>query len=100
MSRSLGAFAWVSAILLMVFVMALSWASVAHAATPFDAQYGNPGSPSVEGASTVAGQVSSAIQGMLPSTGGPMLPLGVLGVLALCFGLALLARRIGRSAHR
>ena len=66
-------------LLLSAFVLVLSQAAAVFAATPFGSQYGNP-------AATGGGH-------LLPSTGGPLLFLALLGIVLLCCGSALLVRR-------
>jgi hypothetical protein len=101
---------WVVTLLSLMFtlILVLSWTTAAYAQSnsPFDAQYtllgieGDPvdhgqNSGQLSSTSTVAGQeVRSALQGLLPSTGGPPLWLVILGSSALCFSSALLMQRV------
>jgi hypothetical protein len=101
---------WVVTLLSLTFtlILVLSWTTAAYAQsdTPFDAQYvllgieddhvdfGQNLGPSSR-TSTVAGQEPRiAIQGLLPSTGGPQLLLVILGSSAFCFSSALLMQYV------
>ena len=109
----------------VVAVLVLGWATAAHAQdTPAASQYGGStetgesainqaldssgetgtgaiaGGSSLTGASGVleAGATGgSGLTGVLPSTGGPLLPLALLGGLALSSAGLLLARRNSRQ---
>lgn len=101
---------WVVTLLSLAFMLmlVLIWntAAYAHSDTPFDAQYTLFGieDDHVErgqdlgqssGTSTGAGQEARmAIQGLLPSTGGPLLLLVILGGSAFCFSSALLMQYV------
>lgn len=104
---------WVMTLLSLMFalILVLSWTTAAYAQanTPFDVQYtllgiendpGDPGQNSGQSSQTsnVAGQeVRSAmqgLQGLLPSTGGPLLGLVILGSAAFCFSSALLMQHV------
>lgn len=101
---------WVMTLLSLMFtlILVLSWTTAAYAQadTPFDAQYTlfgiesdpvDPGQNSGQSSHTsnVAGlAVSSAIQGLLPSTGGAQLGFVILGSSAICFGSALLMQHV------
>ena len=82
-------------LLLSAFVLVLSQAAAAFAATPFGSQYGDPADPINDpgAAATGIGHLLGGIQGVLPSTGGPVLYLALLGVVLLCCGSALLVWR-------
>ena len=81
----------------VVLVLMLSVASVAHAQTPFDHQYGS--STASAGVSEWGGRIASTFSGVLPETGG--VSFLVLGVLLTSAGTGLFAlhrpwRRSGR----
>jgi hypothetical protein len=102
-SRSMGVRLLLS--LMLTLMLVLSWTTVADAQSlsPFDTQYQEPGLPLPWGAShtsTVAGQGRSVIPGMLPSTGGSLPALLVLGSFAFCFGSALLVQQSARNRRR
>ena len=71
-------------------VLILSQAATAFAATSFSSQYGNPAEPTNDAG---VGHLLGGIQGVLPSTGGPLVYLALLGVVLLCCGSALLVWR-------
>jgi len=108
-----------------VAVLVLGWATAAHAQdTPAASQYGRStetgesainealdpsgetGTDAIAGGSSLTGASGvleagatggSGLTGVLPSTGGPLLPLALLGGLALSSAGLLLARRNSRQ---
>jgi hypothetical protein len=91
-----------SLMLALLFV----WTVDAYAQTSFEGQYGNP-TASGEAALAASGHNSGSVDpssgstdssasamGVLPDTGGPLLPLFALGVLALGLAGILLLRRL------
>jgi len=108
-----------------VAVLVLGWATAAHAQdTPAASQYGRStetgesainqaldpsgetGTGAIAGGSSLTGASGlleagatggSGLTGVLPSTGGPLLPLALLGGLALSSAGLLLARRNSRQ---
>ena len=101
---------WVVTLLSLMFTLILvlssTTAAYAQSDTPFDAQYtllgiednaADPGQDLGQSSHTAteAGQgPTTALQGLLPSTGGPQLLLVVLGASAFCFSSALLMQRV------
>ena len=109
----------------VVAVLVLGWATAAHAQdTPAASQYGRStetgesainealdpsgetGTDAIAGGSSLTGASGvleagatggSGLTGVLPSTGGPLLPLALLGGLALSSAGLLLARRNSRQ---
>lgn len=75
---------------LSMLVLVLGRAAAAFADTPFGSQYGDPADPAKDAG---VGHLLGGIEGVLPSTGGPLLYLALLGVVLLCCGSALLVRR-------
>ena len=107
-------------VIIAATALVLVWATTAHAQTSADTQYGNPtdsgetaitqaldSSSGTDTGSGPAGLTASESSGtkaagatgtagltsLLPSTGGPILPLALLGGLALSSAGLLLARR-------
>jgi LPXTG-motif cell wall-anchored protein len=87
--------------LILMLVLVLSWAAVAQAQDPFAAQYGNPaaaGEAAIMSAGVSGGgggtQAAAGVPtGILPSTGGSLLPFVALGLLALSSAGLLAIRR-------
>lgn len=73
-------------ILVLVTALVVGWSAAAEAQTSFDDQYGDPlssGQEAIESSGDVSDPGSVAAAGVLPDTGGPMLPFFALGALAL-----------------
>jgi LPXTG cell wall anchor motif len=98
--------------LTLMLALLFVWTVGAYAQTSFEGQYGNP-TASGEAALAASGHNSGSVDpssgstdspasamgvlpltGVLPDTGGPLLPLFALGVLALGFAGILLLRRL------
>ena len=83
---------------LVLALVLILWSATAHAQTPTEAQYGDPTATSsgniVTSSASAAGGGSSAE--VLPATGGPLLSLGALGILALSATGLLVLREVGR----
>lgn len=101
-----------------VFALALTlgWMATAHAASPFDTQYGSPTAPvstmtndgasgsdgpaagiaasgsSADAAAPAASSGTSAVIGLLPDTGGSLFVVALLGTALVGTGLLLLRR--------
>jgi hypothetical protein len=79
-----------TAMLALSAVLLLSQAAAAFADTPFGSQYNGPANATKE---PYVGHLLGGIEGVLPSTGGPLLYVALLGVVLLCCGSALLVWR-------
>ena len=79
-----------AAVLSLSAVLVLSRAAAAFADTSFGSQYGDPADPTKDAG---VGGLLGGIEGVLPSTGGPLLYLALLGIVLLCCGSALLVWR-------
>lgn len=94
-------------LLALALSLGLIWAGVAHAQDSFGDQYGSPvdsGEAAIESTDSAATATAAATSasggittGVLPLTGGPLLPFVALGMLSLSTIGLLAFRRSGRQ---
>lgn len=96
--RSIGA--RLALLLTVALMLVFSWTAVAYAQTSADEAYGSPTQSGevaiaeIEGPGAAVAAAESPPSGVLPETGGPLLPLVALGVFALsATGLIAIRRR-------
>lgn len=89
-------------LLALILLLGLTWAGAAHAQDAFDDQYGSQvasgeaaiasANPTATASATAGPASGGEKMGILPDTGGPLLPFAALGILGLS-SVGLLALR-------